>query len=279
MRDRGVYLVVVAAFLLSAAAQAGMNPNNLGFPSVQLFDNAYYDNNAYSVLCTKCHERNPSLTTLDNTGLGSHFVYGGTAAATRTTVPEKIDVWASGAFSKYGKIGEKVSVTGVAGEIICESCHTMKVYTGPARLLAADNATTDPSALCEGCHARTGPGHHILTGETSAIYNRAMQHSLSQDTLFVRAAPLPESGASFPGENMLNCRSCHKPHDAQTKSGARILIRGYRGEGAPSPGSAVQGIGTTGLERQDDVAGSPVNRLVTDFAALCDSCHKTSDIQ
>ena len=270
------HLILICLFIPLfpvSMAGAGMNPGNKGFPVIQLFDNVY-SNNGYSALCTKCHERNPSLTSADNTAIGSHFVFGGDAVRTNSTISEKLDAWPSGQLSKYGQIGTRNSVTGEVGELICESCHNMKVYTGKARLLVADNTMTDPSPLCEGCHARTGAGHHILTGETSFIFNRPLSNAPGA---FVRNPPTAGSGASYPGPDKLNCRSCHKPHDAQTQTGARILIRGYRGAGTATPGSAVLGIGTTGMERQGDIAGSPANRLVTDFSPLCDSCHTASD--
>jgi len=265
----------ILVFLLSVAAPAtaGMNPASLNFPRVTTVFGGTYDNGSYSAMCVACHTRspsaNPAATSLDN---GSHFTFGGSGLATEPSKysAEKLTVWlTTGGLSKYGLPGGNVNNVGVTGEMICESCHSMKYNTGKGKLLALDNAATDPSALCEGCHARTGPGHHPLTGEASSIYGRLISNV---DNLFVRNPPTPESEATYPASDGVNCRSCHKPHDAQTKTGARILKRGYKT--FSNPGDPVNGLGATGLERQFDIGPTGTPRLVTDYTPLCDACHK-----
>lgn len=262
-------IALIAALAAAGPAAGGMNPGLPGFPRVDLFGTTY-DNNHYSSICVKCHQRNPSGTTPDAAGGGSHFVYGGTGLGTGNTGWEKLDAWnGTGGLSRYGRTGDNVSVTGTAGELICESCHSLRRNTGRGKIVVQDNGTTDPSALCEGCHGETSGVHHAMTGDTVSLYGRALSTS---DSLFVRSVPLVNSEVTYPGANALNCRSCHKPHDAQTQTGARILKRGQE-EG----GGAVQGAGATGIERQADIDNTGASHLVTDFSALCNSCHRADN--
>jgi len=253
--------------LLCVPAWAGINRQLPGFPSVTLYGQTF-DNNNFSAMCVDCHDRNPSVHTLDNTGLGTHFVYGGPSKRTGNTGWEKTTAWSSTGLSRYGNFSTLKSVTGVAGEIICESCHNMLINVGEHKLLTPDNVITDPSALCEGCHGETGPSHHLMTGDISTIYNRALRNT---DSAFVRNPPLAGSDVAYPAANAVNCQSCHKPHDAQTPTGARILRRGYS-----SGGTAVRGVSATGLDRQTDIDNTGNTRLVTEFEPLCNACHKVS---
>src|SRR5512145_351762 len=119
-----------------------MNPANPGLPRTSI-SGTWYDNNQYSAVCVKCHQRNPSGYTQDNVGLGSHFVFGGPSLRTANTAWEKIDAWPSGALSRYGAVNDNVSVVGVPGELICESCHSLRTNSGRAKLVVNDNVTTD----------------------------------------------------------------------------------------------------------------------------------------
>jgi cytochrome c553 len=262
---------IVLLFGLASApfAFAGINPANPGFPTVTTVFGNSYDNNFYSAVCVVCHTRNPSSRTPDTAGLGSHFIYGGAGLLTGNTGNEKLTAWASGGVSRYGKTGDNVNVAGVAGELICESCHNMLRNTGRNKLLANDNEATDPSALCEGCHAKTGAGHHLLTGEPSTLHPGNLSNA---DSYFVRNPPLAGSEVTYPGANAVNCRSCHKPHDAQTQTGARILKRGSR----TTDNAAVQGDGVNGMERTTENTINPGTPIVKDFEPLCNACHKAS---
>lgn len=270
------WTVAIGLIIVAGAATAGINPANPSLPRVTTVFGGSYDNNSYSAVCVACHTRNASARTLNAAGLGSHFIFGGAGLLTGNTGVERLTVWdgpgESGGLSRYGKTGDNVNVTGVAGEMICESCHNMLRNTGVNKLLANDNETTDPSALCEGCHARTGPGHHLMTGETGTI---PPIHALSTaDDISVRNPPLAGSGVTYPPSpaNAINCRSCHKPHDAQTQTGARILKRGYR----TTDNAAVQGDGVNGMERTTENSINPGTPIVKDFEPLCNACHKAS---
>jgi len=271
-------LTLLLALIASATgATAGMNPVSLGLPRVTTVFGGTYDNNSYSAVCVACHTRNPSARTPDAAGLGSHFIFGGTGLLTGNTGVEKLTAWVTGGLSKYGKTGDNVNVVGTTGEMICESCHNMLRNNGRSKVLASDNEATDPSALCEGCHARTGAGHHILTPspptypETSTLHAGTLS---SADSYYVRNIPLAGSEVTYPPipANAINCRSCHKPHDAQTQAGARILKRGYR----TGDNAAVQGDGVTGMERTTENSINPGTPIVKDFEPLCNACHKVS---
>ena len=264
------WTVTVALIIVAGVATAGINPANPLLPTVTTVFGGSYDNNNYSAVCVVCHTRNPGARTPDTAGLGSHFIYGGAGLLTGNKGLENTMVWPTGGFSRYGKTGDNVNVVGTTGEMICESCHNLLRNNGPNKLLANDNEATDPSALCEGCHARTGPGHHLMTGETGTI---PPIHALSTaDDIFVRNPPLAGSEATYPGPNLVNCRSCHKPHDAQTQTGARILKRGYR----TGDNAAVQGDGVNGMERTTENSINPGTPIVKDFEPLCNACHKVS---
>lgn len=264
------WTVTLGLIIVPCLAGAGVNPVNPLLPRVTTVFGGSYDNNSYSALCVACHTRNPSARTVATAGLGSHFIFGGAGLLTGNTGVERLTAWpVTGGLSRYGKTGDNVNVVGVAGEMICESCHNMLRNTGVNKLLAADNAATDPSALCEGCHARTGAGHHILTGEAGTLYGGALSNA---DSYSVRNTPLAGSEVTYPGPNAINCRSCHKPHDAQTQAGARILKRGYR----TTDNAAVQGDGVNGMERTTENSINPGTPIVKDFEPLCNSCHKAS---
>ncbi len=279
------WTVVLVLIIVADMATAGINPASPGFPVVTTVFGGSYDNNNYSALCVACHTRNPSARTADPAGLGSHFIFGGAGLLTGNTGVERLTAWTdarwgpggsggSGGLSRYGKTGDNVNVAGTTGEMICESCHNLLINTGVNKLLAADNEATDPSALCEGCHARTGAGHHVLTPEAgypeiSTLLGRTLSNA---DSYYVRIIPLAGSEVTYPGANAINCRSCHKPHDAQTQTGARILKRGYR----TTDNAAVQGDGVNGMERTTENSINPGTPIVKDFEPLCNACHKVS---
>lgn len=281
------WTVALALIAAAGAAMAGINPANPSLPTVTTVFGGSYDNNNYSAVCVACHTRNPSARTTDTAGLGSHFIFGGSGVSTGNKTLEKVSEWpitvpgpgVTGGLSRYGKTGDNVNVVGSTGEMICESCHNLLKNSGVNKLLAADNEATDPSALCEGCHARTGTGHHIMTAypptypETSTLHGGTLN---SDDSYYVRgkANLLAGSEVTYPPypAHAINCRSCHKPHDAQTQTGARILKRGYR----TTDNAAVQGDGVTGMERAAENPINPGAPVVKDFEPLCNACHKAS---
>jgi hypothetical protein len=272
------WTITFALIVAAGVAMAGINPANPILPRVTTVFGGSYDNNNYSAVCVACHTRNPGIRTTDTSGLGSHFVFGGAGLLTGNTGVEKLTAWpitvpgpgVTGGMSRYGKTGDNVNVVGTTGEMICESCHNLLKNSGVNKLLVVDNLASDPSAMCEGCHSRTGPGHHLLTGESSTI---PPLHVLSTaDSDFVRNIPLAGSEVTYPAANAITCRSCHKPHDAQTQAGARILKRGYR----TSDNAAVQGDGVTGMERITENSINPGNKIVKDPEPLCNACHKAS---
>jgi len=265
---------IAALFLLTIClstlpANSGMNPANPGLASTNVYG-VPSDNNKMSALCFDCHTLAPLHS--DNTSKGTHFVYRSGHATRNTGTWEKLTAWSTTTFSKYGGTDPTTPnrPSGSQGEMICESCHNMLKNSGKDKLLIADNVFSDPSGLCMGCHTAGSFGaHHPMTGDQ--IYTRGNQ-LLSTNVLTNggSAYSTPLDNASYPGTDKMNCRSCHRPHGAQTVTGARILNRGISGgvEGATINRSA-----NPEIDRQWDVDPSGVNRLMTDSTPLCASCH------
>jgi hypothetical protein len=114
----------------------------------------------------------------------------------------------------------------------------------------------------------------------------------------VLATPVPESHATYPAANGLNCISCHTAHAAAEQTGARVLKPGYStGAGVyagkavnliyannlPVPGDVMGNIKTwntvdlvPGIARQSDVTAlfGAQYRLVINQDPLCEACHR-----
>lgn len=257
-----VVAVLLSALLRPEAGVCGLNPVGKGLPRSSAYGETL-DNNVKSALCVDCHSRTPGAP--DNTARGSHFVHLSSGSPTLRPQWETLIPWTgngySTTYSKYGATGAANQPPGVAGEMICESCHNVIYNVGKYKLLALDNEAADPNPLCGGCHTdETMPGHHPMTGD--AIGTRG---GLPLSTTLGTVLSAPLDNATYPAPNGMNCRSCHRAHGSPTVTGARVLKRGV--------GTGVQGVGTGGAERQSDVDPAGTNRLVTDFTPLCASCH------
>ncbi len=133
------------------------------------------------------------------------------------------------------------------GAVGCQSCHELepdKNVTGTPLLLAwykdgdteANNVANDPSSFCQGCHGQTPGGGtpHPMTGSTigAAVTNgrgtTTLMTTPGPTTYVAAGAPTrtPPGGAAgtstFPGTDMMNCDSCHQPHDAASAGGTYI---------------------------------------------------------
>ncbi len=193
------------------------------------------------------------------------------------------DVWdnvtgttgtARGGWSRwYGKLGS----------VGCQSCHELepdKNVPGTALLLAwfndgqteALNNANDPSSFCEGCHGRTpaGGNPHPMTGAT---IGRALTGGRTPPTLMTKpgpgvflgeGAPTRNGGTStFPGDDMLNCDSCHQVHDAATAGGTYLY---------EAPSSHVTGVPTVfGPPNYLPLRGSSTIDL--EDRGFCKQCH------
>lgn len=255
----GKYALALAILFRSSVAISGVNPLQPGLPYSTVYG-VQTDNNYMSALCVDCHTRMPASP--DNTVKGSHFVYRDSSHPTRNLSWEKTEAWDNTTNSKYGDTPTTANKPqGTPGEMICESCHNLMKNSGTNKLLAADSEATDPNDLCMGCHTpSTLPGHHPMTGDP--ITTRG---DLPLSTTGGSALSTPLDNATYPGTDKLNCRSCHKPHGAQTVTGARLLKIGV--------GAGVQGQATSGIDRQYDIDPTDTQRMVTDYTPLCLSCH------
>jgi hypothetical protein len=246
---------------------------------------------------------------------GSHFVKnysaGAWSAATTTTntfTAEKVTAWAgSGAFSKYGTLGTNDTNAippggpSVAGEMICESCHSVTRNVGDQMLLENWNNATGAAPICEGCHPNPAlgpPYHHPLSSgaavatsnDVGADTENPLKHDLNVNhSSHVLATPRVNSGGMAYFTGSVTCVTCHKPHDAMSASAARILRRGScQFTGVPGlvgrqlnivyydnvPAGFISGNvvtrSATGISRQSDL--SPL-QLITNSDPLCDACH------
>lgn len=166
-------------------------------------DGTNIDGNPASAMCVGCHTVNPSLyiktpaangslttTTLSgNNNMGTHFVMNlwGTPAATTAlngqtgtggqnygiaptagTYENVSTNWTSGARSKYQDAASatlKSQLT--AGDMICESCHTLVPVTAKSNLLLAEYVDNGNSNLCEGCHGDMHTNGNLAAFESS----------------------------------------------------------------------------------------------------------------
>jgi len=261
------WLLLAGAIFSPGRGLCAMNSVGKGFPQSQAYGETL-NNNVKSALCVDCHTRTPASLNggADNTARGSHFVYLSSASPTQRTVWEKLTPWSGTTYSKYGAVTAANQPPGVAGEMICESCHNMKSNVGKYKLLALDNEAADPNVFCEGCHTEGSmPAHTRHPMTLDPVYTRGgLALSKTEGILAGTLLQNPLDNATYVGDGM-NCRSCHGVHGSPTVTGARILKKGT--------GGGVLGMGSLGAERQYDIDASGVNRLVTDYTPLCISCH------
>lgn len=296
---RSVAVALMLVALLPVVGSAGMDPSNLGLPPV---DNVYglsgpVSQNGASAMCVACH------TVVPVVGKGSHFVHQYTGGATRNTnnqaATERLNPWSdSGARSKYGNFGLPVtSVTGVNGELICESCHNLSTnvpggnnlvessFPSDARPTQPSTLTGTTTTLCEGCHvAASLPGHHPMTGDATSDGSILSTAGTPFTRPYTDNNDIPSGSSSeviYPAADSVNCLSCHgNGHSGWNGTGARILRRGWAGATsvAPAaPGAAVAGTAASGGERQFDKDPTGTNRLITNWQPLCDACHRVND--
>lgn len=303
---RRLIFAIVLAFgivlsLMRGSSDAGLNPASPGLPAVDCVysGSGALPNNQSSVMCVSCHTFTPTSNST------SHFVINKSGTSNHTTTSsgmstkERLVAWTgSGGFSRYGNPTTFASDNGVSGEMICESCHSIKAnVAGGNHLLEQSSAssllrptqpntlTSDTSNLCEGCHVTgTLPGHHPMTGDTVTHGGRGTVALSTVDDVFTRgftSATTEMGGVGsqvfYPAANNLPCLSCHgNGHRGAPSTGARLLLRGYSREPL-KVGWAVVGVDNTGIDRQVDYDLSGATRLITNFTPLCDSCHKVSD--
>ncbi len=319
-RGRGFWLGVAWLGAAALAPREGLgraNPADPGLPKSVAMWGTTFDGRHGSSLCVACHTENPSARIPGPTLLpagdteplyrGSHFMRNRLDGIDRLTTPakaqavpagwEKVTAWSTGGLSKYA-VG-LASVTAAPGELICESCHNVVVNGGAKMLLDTWSRATGAAALCSGCHAGVlGTQHHPLgavnNAERAGVRNLPIDHAnnyLKTDGVRYFAPP-----------HTVTCVSCHKPHEAQTATGARVLRRGASQvatvagvferavnvlyyDNAPVAGLRGQVIArkpaavaiVTGLHRHTDMDDTPLKPLVVNADPLCDACHKYND--
>jgi hypothetical protein len=182
-------------------------------------------------------------------GEGSHYL--GPITVPSWGVVLKGDSWAAdnSVYSKYGTAsggGSTPPDNNAAGaEIICESCHNVLYNDGAihpssypdgvtagwrANLLLkpyVDDASgtggtggTVGSQLCTGCHEAMG-FPHPLTGDTVWLTGTALKTgsgSLADQTNAPIGGGAAPGTLSYPGNDEMDCDSCHRPHSADSDS-------------------------------------------------------------
>ena len=295
-----LFLSLAGFLLLPVTVGGGLNPDSPGLPAV---DNVYGRNgiagNGASAMCLSCHSATPIP------GETAHFVahFSAKDGANRTTTPaniplkERTGAWTgSGASSKYGNFLTWTSDNTTRGELICESCHNLLRNVAGGNNLLESSLPSNPrpgqpndlnsatTTICEGCHVTgTLPGHHPMTGDgvtgggvLSTVDTVSVRGYVSSGTEMGGAG----SGVFYPAAAALPCLSCHgNGHAGYAGTGARILRRGYSRDSVTvgAYGTGVAGADNTGIDRQYDIDSAGVNRLIRNFAPLCDACHKTDD--
>lgn len=273
---------------------AGAHNNVGGFPGLTSLNTA-------SDMCVECHSTNPSQYTstvnraADGSGtvamqashyLGDILTAGYKRAANWTT---------TGLASKYG-------VGGTNGFLICESCHTLKLVSGVptvsnngAGYSGAVRGTADPKGhvglllehngnnntvfnatnagveadMCTGCHGGSPTGGTAAAGTaTHPTISMGMAASATA-AIVTKVGTAAEQGtvSLIPGSapaNMVNCESCHRPHDAAAGSGALIL------EAAGTASTKIAGGAAT---VQFDRATGNGGARYAEEATFCNYCH------
>lgn len=239
---------------------------------------------AGSEMCMDCHTSNPSIyTSVSNGGPAgnlagpdsSHYI-----GTIMTLSYKRIGTWATtGLSSSWG------TIAGYGG-IICQSCHTFKlggllnggttstntavvnrVDASHTTLLEhAGNLNTDLAAdLCTGCHGNspTGGTTSATSGGTATHPTISMGYATAATNSIVTKIALSPGTATLAAGNLVNCESCHRPHDAARGSGALIL------EGCGTGSTKVAGPTPNIFNRSSTNGG--VN--YTEEATFCNMCH------
>lgn len=189
----GILSLAAAPALAGLGPYMGLPRNWSFTDTTYGYDAGPYNGNPMSTMCVGCHSVNPSQfigsAQISNLGAvpvatlvasrGTHFVtnllgtpstvtsvYGATLvtntdgggwtgafADPNTGKYEKVTAWTTtgDARSKYGSTTGTSILT--AGEMICESCHTISQGTPVGANLLAEYVDNGDSNLCEGCHS------------------------------------------------------------------------------------------------------------------------------
>jgi predicted CXXCH cytochrome family protein len=236
-----------------------------------------------------------SNTGYTDLGEGSHFL------GDNVTPLYDNGYFAGSAFNALTEVWDNVTGTngtgfggwsrwyGRAGSVGCQSCHEIepdKNVAGTALLLGyyfdgqteAVNVGNDPSAFCQGCHGRT-PGGGTPHPMTASTIGRAVTAGRATTTLITGAGAYLGAGAptrdpdgggaavagtsTFPGTDMMNCDSCHQPHDAATSGGTYIYE-------APSANVTATTAPTLDANNQPGRGSAAVG---LEDANFCNQCH------
>ncbi len=195
---RFVAWVFPAVLGAALCARAAINPADPGLPRADAYGQTGIPNNGASALCVECHTENPTpgrgthfvlnaltgvLRTTHSGGGWPDAMWGVREGGEFFKItPWTEDDWGNGGSSKYGDARTWESVVYVGGEpviaaeacrpedspqamaeleIICESCHNLRVNVeGRYNLLAKVTSSPTPDDTVEGGHAPLCVGCH-----------------------------------------------------------------------------------------------------------------------
>ncbi|HEY5999406.1 MAG TPA: cytochrome c3 family protein [bacterium] len=211
--------------------------------------------------------------------------------------PAPASNWASGSIDT---VADNISrwKSAAAGDMVCESCHNIIGNIGYLaaggtgkegwqnnlllmnykddgngnRGMAAGSGAEVGAAFCMYCHysatqGTTGPpGTHQITGQviTAAADNvRAITTLVtgSVDGTYADAAGAPNA-ASYPNNDMMDCDSCHRPHDSAPGGTASATSVDY-----------ATGVGGTITKGTDFILEAAEATAGVYSPALCVNCH------
>lgn len=243
--------------------------------------------NTTSEMCVDCHSTNPSqytatanVTTQSATvAMGASHYVGPvvTAGYARTAAWQT-----TGLTSKY---------VGAQTHIICESCHTLKLsgtISGPTtsdntvrgtavranvglllerngnnRTVYNTSNTGTAADMCTGCHGGSPTGGTAAAG-TATHPTISMGMTVAATAGIQAKVTANINSVSLTAGNLVNCESCHRPHDAAAGSGALIL----------------ESVGTTSTKVAGGAATILFNRATgnsgagyAEEATFCNFCH------
>ena len=197
-RRVGAVLAFLVSIGLGAPAPGAINPASPGLPAADAYGEEGIPNNGASAMCVECHTENPvpgsgthfvlnslagELRTTHSGGGWPEAAWGIREAGEFFKITPWIEEeWGTGGFSRYGDTetwesvvyagGEPViaaeacrleqSPSAMAGlEIICESCHSLRMNVeGRYNLLAKVTSSPTPDDTVEGGHAPLCVGCH-----------------------------------------------------------------------------------------------------------------------
>jgi predicted CXXCH cytochrome family protein len=153
-------------------------------------------------------------------------------------------------FANYGGVGgwSRFGGSATSPVLVCESCHELQPSRNSStHLLLGKYVEEMPpiaetrSRFCEACHNPAGT--HQMTGQQVGQDKHVLTTNVGESWL---ATPTDTVNVKLSNNNMLNCDTCHQPHDAATFSRTFIIDVENASISAITPNSFVANAGVMG---------------------------------